>query len=70
MSGYGKRFRECRVAARLKQGDVARALGVSQPAISQFEHDRNEPTIDIAVAMARIYGCTVDYLLGVTDEVR
>lgn len=69
MGEYGKRLRECRIAAGLKQDAAARALGITQSAISQFERDRIEPTIDIAVAMARVYGCTIDYLLGVTDEV-
>lgn len=64
MGNFGSRFRECRKAAGLKQDAAARLVGVSQSAISQFERDAIEPTIDVAVRMAQAYGCSIDHLLG------
>ena len=67
MGDFGKRFRECRKLAGLKQTAAARAMGISQAAISQYENDEREPTAAVVIAMARTYGVSIDYLLGVTD---
>ena len=67
MPEYGKYFRRCRLAAGIKQTTAAKLLGVAQSAISQYENDKHEPTLDIVVRMTEVYGCTLDDLLGVTD---
>ena len=68
MGNYGRRFAECRRGAGLKQVAAAKALGISQSTISCYETDRAEPTIDVAVRMASLYGVSLDYLLGLTDS--
>ena len=47
----------------LLQSDLARELGVTQGAISQWEKGMTEPSIKYLVKMAQIFGCTVDELL-------
>lgn len=68
MPKYGKYFRKCRLAAGMKQTTAARLLGIAQSAISQYENDKHEPTLDIVVKMAEVYGCTLNDLLGVGDD--
>ena len=68
MGWFGKRFRECRRLAGLKQTVAANLMGISQTAISQYERDQREPTADVIVRMADVYDVSIDYLLGATDE--
>lgn len=49
MGGFGKKFRECRKAAGLKQQVAAQLIGVSQSSISEYERDIYEPTAEVLV---------------------
>lgn len=49
-----------RLAAGLYQEDVAAALNVDRSAVAQWETGRAKPTFDNLVALAKLYGCTVD----------
>ena len=49
----------------LLQSDLARELGVTQGAISQWEKGTTQPAIKYLVRMAQIFSCTVDDLLAV-----
>lgn len=68
MGGFGKKFRECRKAAGLKQQVAAQLIGVSQSSISEYERDIYEPTAEVLVKMSIAYGVSVDFLLGITDD--
>ena len=59
----GPRIAVLRRAAGLSQGELARRLQVSPSTIGMYEQDRREPSAELLVAMARIFGVTVDYLL-------
>ena len=48
---------------KITQGDLARELGVTQGAISQWEKGLTEPAIKYLVNMAVFFECTVDELL-------
>ena len=52
----------------MTQQEVADKLGVSQVTYSRYESGRRIPDTDMTVALAKFFGCTTDYLLGVTDE--
>lgn len=45
---------------------LAAALHCSVPAVSGYETGRNDPNLDMLIAMARFYGVSTDYLLGLT----
>lgn len=62
------RVRELRRRAGMSQTDLARAAGISQPAISQIENDTRPLTIDWMRAIARILGCTPADLLSDSDN--
>ncbi len=52
------------------QAELAARLGVSQRTVSRWEQGRHAPNADEILKMARIFNCTSDYLLGLTDERR
>lgn len=47
----------------LSQEDVAKALGVSGPAVSMWETGKTAPRMPMLKRLAALYGCTVDDLL-------
>ena len=59
------RFKVAREKAHLSQKSAAISIGVKAPSMSAWENGTARPTIENLVAMAELYGVTVDYLLGV-----
>lgn len=53
---------------RMTQAELAIAVGVTQPSISDYESGKKRPTIDTAKKLARALGCTVDDLLRSPDN--
>ncbi len=58
------RLKECREAAGLTQKYVALSLGVKGPSVSNWESGKTKPTMENFSALAKLYGVSVDYLLG------
>ena len=54
------------------QKEVAEVLGVKPSAVSKWERGLSRPRADKLVAIAQLYGCTVDELLEseATEESR
>ena len=48
---------------RMTQTELAIAVGVTQPSISDYDSGKKRPTIDTAKKLADALGCTVDDLL-------
>lgn len=64
------RLRERRERRNLKNSQVALYLGLSTAHISNIENGNREPSLDLLVRLAEYYRCSVDYLLGLTDDPR
>lgn len=62
------RLRECREKANLSQKYVALSLGVAAPSVSNWESGKTKPSRENTVRMADLYGVSVDYLIGRTDD--
>ena len=64
-----KRFRK---EFGLTQKEVAKSLGITQPAYSQYEFLFNgkpkTPRTDVIKKLATAYNVSADYLLGLTDD--
>lgn len=60
-------IKDIRLRKGLTQSDVAAALGVSSVVYSRYETGKRQPSIDILIQMADIFGVTVDFLLGRQD---
>ena len=56
-----KKFRE---AAGLKQTELAEKIGISVVTLSRYENEGRHPRSTELIKMARLFGCTVDDLLG------
>lgn len=59
----GARIAVLRRAAGWNQGELAHRLGVSPSAVGMYEQGRREPSAATLVALARLFGVSVDYLL-------
>jgi transcriptional regulator with XRE-family HTH domain len=65
LDGLGQRVRQARIAAGLRQGDVARRTGLSRPSITNIEANRqsNLPVATL-VRLADALGVSASALLG------
>lgn len=62
------RLRLTRLARGLSQGDLARTAGVTRQAISGIESGRWSPSLDVALALAKVLDSTVEGLFGLPTE--
>ena len=63
----GERLSELRRDAGLTQDQLAEILKINKHSISSYERGKSEPPDEIKIALARYFGVTVDYLLGLSD---
>lgn len=63
-----QRVRDLREDADLNQTKVAQHLGMSQTGYSKYETGENDIPTAVLIKLAHLYGTSVDYLLGLTDE--
>lgn len=59
-----ERIRDLRVSFGWSQVELARRLSVSKQAVSNWENNNIQPSIDILVHLSDIFGVSTDYLLG------
>ena len=64
------RIRDLREDRDWSQKELADQLGMSQTGYSKYETGENDVPVRVLVALAEIYGTSVDYLLGRTDVSR
>ena len=62
------RLRDLREDADLNQTQVARELGMSQTGYSKYETGENDIPTEVLIRLARFYGTSTDYLLGLTNN--
>ena len=61
------RLVEARKAAGKTQKEVAKAAGVPERTYQKHEAGEQLPRLPVIVALARLYGVSTDYLLGLRD---
>ena len=61
-------IRQLRTARNLSQVQLAKALGVTKQSVSNWENNNILPSIDILIALSRIFHVSCDYLLGLDDR--
>jgi putative transcriptional regulator len=57
--------RELRLAKQLSQSDLGAALNVSRQTVNAIETGRYSPSLPLAIAIARYFGCTVEEVFHV-----
>ena len=63
-----KRIRDLREDRDLSQTEVAKFLNMS--GYSKYEVGTNDIPTKILIQLAKFYNTSVDYLLGITDEIK
>ena len=61
------RIRELRKAAGFRQEDLARKLGVTRQTINAIENNKYDPTLGLAMRLARLLGSTVEEIFHLPD---
>lgn len=61
-----ERIKQIREARGMSQREVAKALGISQPAYYYFESGDRVPSLAMTKALARVFEVTLDELAGDT----
>ncbi len=62
------RVKDLRVAAGLRQEDLAASTGVSRQTIISIERGRYNPSLELAWKLARRLGVTIEELFSFTEE--
>lgn len=65
---FDKTLKELRIERGLSQQQLAAKLGQSQSAIAKWELSKTEPTASAIIKVAKFFGVSSDFLLGITDE--
>ena len=61
------RIYELRKDACISQAELAKQIGASQKAIDFWEKDINEPKASFVASLAKYFGVSADYLLGLEE---
>lgn len=61
------RLKELRKESGLTQKQIALKLKMSQTGYSKYETGENDIPTKILIALSKIYGISIDYILGVED---
>ena len=67
MDKFSKRLKELRTEKHLSQMQLAKATGLSAGAIGFWETEQRIPNALAIITLAKYFGVTTDYLLGITD---
>lgn len=62
------RFRDARIQSGKNLAEAAEELFVSKTTLSNWESGRRVPSVEAIEKLADLYGVSVDYLLGRTDQ--
>ncbi len=65
-----RRIKELREDNDLKQREVATQLNIARSTYCGYENELRQIPIEVLIDIARFYGVSVDYLLGLTDEAK
>ena len=68
MSTVGQRLRWVRERKGLQQIDVAKKTGLNNKTLSGYERGVSEPDLQTLSTLAGLYGVSVDWLAGRTDD--
>lgn len=61
---FGEKLKAERIKKGVSELQVATTLGLSQSAISKYEHGIKEPSKGALVALAKYYDVSLDYLVN------
>ena len=62
-----KGLKEIRKARKFSQMKVAMDLNISREALSHYENEKREPSIDLLNKMSEYFNVSIDYLINGKD---
>ena len=65
-----KRINQLRGALGWSQVELAHRLQISKQTVSNWENDNIQPSVDMLMRLARVFGVSTDYLLGLEETPR
>ena len=68
MSKFPSRLRELREEKELLSKDFAKIMNVEPATITNWEKGNRFPKDDVLIKIADYFDCSIDYLLGRTDD--
>ncbi len=68
MVDLGVRLKALRKSQGMTQLQVAERVGISKAMVSSYELSARQPSYDVLVRLAALYGVTTDYLLGIERD--
>ena len=70
ISEVAMRLKDIREDHDLTQREVAEYLHIRQNTYSQYENGQRGLPVETLIKLARFFGVSTDYILGLTDEAR
>ncbi len=64
------RLRDLREDRDMTQRALAERLHIRQNTLSQYENGQRQLPLDLLIELARFFGTSTDYILGLTNERR
>ena len=68
MDILSQRIKQLREEQNLTQEAVSAAADITSRTYIRYEHGEREPSATAVAALARFFGVSADYLLGLKDE--
>lgn len=68
INGLGERLQKQRLLMNISQKEAAISIGVSPSIISNYESSERTPSVENLMALANLYHCSTDYLLGLEKD--
>ena len=70
MSDFGKILKKLRQNHNMTQEQLAKKIHMTKGAVSNYELGERTPPPDVLISIAKVFGVSVDYLLGMNDKKR
>lgn len=61
---FSTQIKQLRTNRKIKQEDLAEAVGVKRSTVGKWENGNNYPTVEVLDKLASLFGVSTDYLLG------
>ena len=68
MEKFNERLRQLREETGVSMNQLAKAIDVSNAAVCKWENGIAEPKVTYLIKLSEFFECTVDYLVGKTDD--
>lgn len=68
MAELRTRLKEYRASRDMKQGDLAELVGVRRETIIRLEKGQYNPSLKLAMDIAKVFGCTVEDIFSFEDD--